>query len=267
MLSDLHVEERVDKRKVNGLNEHNLAIAGDKLERAFLSIAKLVKKEQREADIRTLVLWLGGDLFSGHIHEDLVEVCELTPSQAIIWLRERILAGIRYLLAELDVERLLIVCSYGNHGRSTLKSRVSTLAEHSWEWLLYQVLQSDLAAEKRVHFEIAAGYITYVDLGGFTIRFHHGDYIGYQGGVGGITIPLRKAVDAWNVGQHADLDVIGHWHQRISLEWVEVNGSLIGFAPFSIRVKARLEPPQQSFFLVDLERRRKTGSFPVFVTP
>ena len=43
------------------------------------------------------------------------------------------------------------------------------------------------------------------------------------------------------------------------------NGSLIGFNAYALSIKARFEPPQQAFFLIDAERKRKTGAFPIFV--
>ena len=266
MASDLHVEEVVDPKTVNGLNEHNLEIAEDKLFRYWRNVVRLVKKEQAEADIQTHIQWIGGDLFTGHIHEEFPEITELSPTQAVLWLRPRIRDGIRFLRKELDVPEILVPWSYGNHGRTTIRPRVATAADHSYEWMLGQIIAEDLKGDDGIKVLVANGYHLYVDCDGYTVRFHHGDWLNYQGGVGGLTIPLNKAIDSWNKTRPANLDVLGHWHQWMDLQYALVNGSLIGFSPYALRIKARYEPPRQGFFLIDLERKEKTGSFPVHVT-
>jgi hypothetical protein len=74
-------------------------------------------------------------------------------------------------------------------------------------------------------------------------------------------------VDKWNEGRHAHLTVLGHWHQKLDLEYAVVNGSLIGFSPFSEWIGASPEIAQQVFNTVDLDRRQKTGVFPIHVVP
>jgi hypothetical protein len=89
------------------------------------------------------------------------------------------------------------------------------------------------------------------------IRFHHGDGLKYQGGVGGLTIPVEKAISAWNKSPaRADLDIFGHWHTaQQSRAWVS-NGSLIGYNAYAVSIKASFEPPAQTYFLLDKKRGR-----------
>jgi len=269
-LSDLHVEERVDPRTVNGLNSFDLREADRRLEQAFVSTTKLVAKEQAAADIRTHVVWFGGDGYSGHIHEDLIEIAAMTPMESVLWLRARYLAGLKYLCENLDVDEVVAIFQYGNHGRDGKKPRVATAAEHNYEWMLGQMLVEDLKhapwADK-VRTIAERGYHTYLDVGGFVVRFHHGEGIRYAGGVGGLSIPLNKAIAKWNESIRADLDVLGHWHQQMDLPNAVMNGSLIGYNAYAVKIKAEYEPPKQAFFNVDLDRRAKTGFFDVFVMP
>lgn len=259
--SDWHVEEVVRPESVNGLNEFNLAIAEQRIGRFFDGVLKLTEIERRGIPIKNLVLVLGGDLMTGYIHEELQESNSLSPVQTVIWLRDRILAGMARLKAEGEFERIIVPCCYGNHGRTTRKPRFSTGAANSYEWLLYQVLAKH-APEFEWH--IAEGYHTYLDVFGRTIRIHHGDGLRYEGGIGGLTIPLEKAIAAWNKGRVADLDIFGHWHtQQQAPKWCS-NGSLIGHSAFSVQIKAPFEPPMQTFFLLDAKRGR-TGTWPIFV--
>ena len=88
----------------------------------------------------------------------------------------------------------------------------------------------------------------------------------YSGGIGGLTIPMEKAIAGWNRGreQAPYLDVFGHHHTAMQNPRFISNGSLIGYGPFSLAIKAGFEPPQQTFFLLDSKRGR-TGTFPIFL--
>ena len=94
------------------------------------------------------------------------------------------------------------------------------------------------------------------------IRFHHGHAIRYAGGVGGITIPVNKAIGQWQKMKNADVDCFGHWHQYMPLRNFVANGSMIGHNAFATSIKADFERPQQAFFLWD-KKRKKTVQIPI----
>ena len=116
--------------------------------------------------------------------------------------------------------------------------------------------------DPRVKFIIEDSYHTYLDILGMTVRFHHGHDIRYQGGVGGLTIPVNKAIAQWNKGKKANLDVFGHWHTRFDGGNFICNGSLIGYNAYAISIKASYEKPTQVFFLID-RKRGKTLMAPI----
>ena len=259
--SDWHVEETVTPASVSGLNEYDLSIADARIKKFAASTVKLTEIQRAGTDIKTLVLFLGGDFMTGHIHEEFVESNGLSPVQTIDWLIDRIAGVVRHLRKHFD--RLIVVCSYGNHGRTTKKPRHSTGAANSFEWLMYRVLSRQLT--DGIEWHIAEGYHQYLDIFNHTIRFHHGDAIRYEGGIGGITIPIEKAIASWNKGRKADIDIFGHWHQYIAGRHFVCNSSLIGYNAFAVAIKAPFEPPQQTFFLLDAKRGR-TITAPIFVT-
>jgi hypothetical protein len=264
--SDLHVEEIVEPKKINGLNEHNLQIADEKLHLMWQNTVRVHKRMGTGNDVRAHLLWLGGDLFTGHLHPDNVETVALPPVQAAFWLLERFAGGIRYVLSQIDCP-LIVVCSFGNHGRLTEKTRVATVQEHSLEWIIYRCLAREFKDTPGIEFRIADGHHSYVDLEGFTLRYTHGDAIRYGGGVGGLTIPANKAIGKWNEAKYADLTVFGHFHQTIDQSLFVCNGSLIGYSSYSEWVKGSFELPQQSAFAVDLRYGQKTVFQPIFVLP
>jgi hypothetical protein len=263
--SDWHFEEAIEKKQVSGLNEYSVAIAKDSIEKFFANTVRLVDLNRHARRIDTHVLVLGGDFFSGHIHEDLVEATAMSPTESVLWLEEHIAAGIRLLLRDGGFKRIVVPCVIGNHGRTTQKMRISTATKHSYEWLMYHHLARTFAGEKRLQFAVADGYHVWLDVGGVQVRVHHGDSIRYSGGVGGITIPVNKAIAQWNTARRADLDLFGHYHQLLWGTSFVANGSLIGYGPFSVAVRGAFEPPQQAFFLIDHEHKARTVCAPIRV--
>lgn len=257
LASDWHVEEGVDPAQVAGRNEFNLLVAAERVERFFQAIRWNVEHQRASGHlkIRDLVLWLGGDLMSGYIHEELIEGNALSPTQTIRWLQPRIEGGIRFLAKELQLESVVVPCSYGNHGRTTAKPRVSTGFKNSFEWLMYHSLADQFRGDKRVRFHVTDGAHQYVQVYAHDpLHFHHGDDVRFQGGVGGIAVPLLKAAAQWQTVRRSSVHCIGHWHQQRDFRTAVVNGSLIGFGPYSFRVRADYEPPMQTLFFVDRDR-------------
>jgi hypothetical protein len=263
LCSDWHVEEPIEETKVNGLNSYNETIADERIVRLTGAIPWLIEMLRERFWIRELVMWLGGDLLSGYIHEELLEENVMSPTEAILWLQIRLTRMIDTVLAHTDVERLYVPCSIGNHGRTTKRARVSTGAENSYEWLLYRWLRRHYEGHDRVAVIAPRSQLIYMNIYDYVLRFTHGDAIRYAGGVGGVTIPLNKAIAAWDLGRRADLTCLGHWHQYLSTSNAVLNGSLCGYSPFAVRIKARFEMPRQAFFLVDA-RRGKTADFPLW---
>ena len=259
LLSDVHAEEEVTPASVNGLNEYNLSIAEERLEKFFRTTARLTEIERGGAKIDTLILWLGGDLLSGMIHEELMETSKKTPTQMILWLQDRVMDGIATLKPHFD--KILIPTSYGNHGRTTKKPRHATGAAHSYEWLMYKILEGRYAGDSQVEWQVADSYFNYVRVYDRTLRFHHGDNLRYSGGIGDIGIAVNKAIASWNKGPNrADLDIFGHWHRfQQNSNWL-CNGSVIGYNAFALSIKASYEPATQTFFLYDKKRGRTTTS-------
>ena len=248
--SDWHSEETVRPEQVSGLNTFNLKIADSRISNMFRNSTKLAQITQRDSHISEMVLCLLGDFISGSIHDELVEGNSLLPIDAIMFAEQRIIAGINYYLKYTNLN-LTIVCHVGNHSRITKKTHVSTEQGNSLEFYMYHHLANLFSSNKRVKFVIAQGYHSYLDIYGFVIRTHHGHAIQYNGGVGGIYIPVNKAIAQWNKGRRADLDVFGHFHQLLFGANFVCNGSLIGYNSYALSIKADCESAKQAFFLVD----------------
>lgn len=267
--SDWHNEERVRRGDVSDLNEYNLDIFQKRADNFFRGGQRLWEINRRDNEIKTIVLGLLGDFITGSIHEDAAESNYLPPADAIMNAEEKIVSGINFLLEHTDAEELVVPCHSGNHGRMTKKQRHSTEMGNSLEEVMYRHLEKTYADHPRVKFRIASGYHSYLSLWDkFLIRFHHGHNIRYQGGVGGLTIPVNKAINDWNKQERyraVNLDVFGHFHQYVSHSNFVCNGSLIGYNSYAVAIKAPFERPQQAFFLVGRKFMSRTISAPIFV--
>jgi hypothetical protein len=250
LASDWHVEERVKAEWVNGLNEFTLTVAERRIQLYFQNALRLIQLYAKDTEITTVVLALLGDFISGNLREENLETARLQPVAAIIWVQERLLGGIKFLLDNTEA-KLVIPCHVGNHSRITDKVHASTEVGNSLEFALYQALETHFHGNSRVQFMIAQGYHTYLQVYDWTFRLHHGHGFKYMGGVGGVDIPARRAALQWDRNRKADFDVFGHWHQQgLDKANLVTNGSLIGFSPYGIRIGIGFEPPKQGFFLV-----------------
>jgi len=264
MLSDVHAEERVDRTDAID-NEYSLSIAQRRVARFFAGLVWLVQHNSAAFDIGTVVVWLGGDLITGDIHDELLERAEVPPGEATMIVRDWIVSGLRYLLAELPDVTVLVPCSIGNHGRTTKRMNAATGYGHSWEWLLYQMIGRDFANEPRVQIHTTRDEMQYLSVLGYELAFHHGHRLRYNGGIGGLTIPAIKAMHRWSQWRDCDYYHFGHFHTYSpDIASMTFNGSVIGPNPYAFAIGAKPEPPQQAFYLLDA-KRGKTAMHPIWV--
>ena len=267
LLSDLHVEEPVAPEKVNGLNEYNLDIADRCIERCAEAFEYFANDPRW--DIKTGILGILGDTYSGYIHAELAEANFLSPVQAVLWVQERLEKLIRYILAHTKIERLAVVCHDGNHGRLTMKMRAQTRTENSLEWLMYKTLAQRFADEPRAQFSVADGLYTYVDVYDETLIMTHGDQFRYQGGVGGLLIPVRRGLNEirkYRPGlKRNGIFCMGHFHERMDVGDIVINGSCIGVSPYSLSINVKPERRAQHIFIVDSARGKDAPTAPVWL--
>ena len=262
LLSDLHCGQIVKASSVNGLNEFNPEIFDDRLDAVFRNALKVINGQRSTSTIREAVVWLGGDLIEGELHGDAVQNQTLTTTQQIVRCEKALVRGLDYLLEHSDLERILIPCNVGNHGRNTKKQQ-SNATENSYEHLAYCSMRRHYRNESRLEWFIADADCLYLDVYGKRLRFFHGDKVRYYGGAAG---PL------WNVDKHvknldqtipADHTFHGHFHTLGFGSRATGNGSLPGCAPYGLESGYRVERPQQGMRFLH-SRQGFVGSFPVF---
>ena len=261
--SDWHYEEQIKPSYVSGLNQYNLEIADQRINRFFQNALRLINICKQDIEIDNIVLALLGDFISGNIHDENLETGQLRPIDTAFAVQGKLMSGIKFLLEKTKCD-IIVPCSVGNHSKITEKIHVSTETGNSLEGLMYHNMAMYFEDEPRVKFVISEGYHTYLTIYNRTLRLHHGHAIRYNGGIGGIYIPVSKAIAQWNKAKFADLDVFGHWHQQRDGGNFITNGSLIGYNAYALRIKADYEEPKQAFFLIDRDRG-KTIVAPILV--
>lgn len=263
--SDWHVFEVVKPERVSGLNTYNPAIAEPSVSNFFNGILAWTNIHRTVLKIKNLVLLLLGDHITNMLFEDQKTENAGLVQEEVLFAMKLICGGIDFLLDNGDFDKITIVCCAGNHARPHKEKDVANSAVNTYEWLMYKTLADFIyPSEKRVEFQIANGYHEWLSIYGGNIRVHHGDWVGYQGGVGGLTIPMNKAIKSWNVGRRADFDIFGHWHQTMSPGLFYSNGSILGYSTFSVLCKGEYERPQQGFLVFD-NKRFLTATEKIFV--
>ena len=266
LASDWHIGELVDAATVNGLNSFDLRIAQDRARRFFENSLYLIDLIRAGTNIPVFVLALLGDFICGEIRDEIREEALGSATEMTTLVVDLLCNGIDFLLKKGKFEHLILPCCFGNHGRNTPERRSSTAWKKSYEFLLYSFLDKLYRNDSRVIFKLTKGYHNYFDVfDKYKLRFHHGDNIKYQGGVGGISIPVNKAIAQWNkspIGRNTFLDLFGHYHQSKSDNcWIS-NGSLVGYNAYALSLKADYEPPRQQFFAIEKDHGL---TFPTYI--
>lgn len=255
MASDWHVEERVRPETIGFKNEYNPEIAAERAENYTKSCLRLLDINRKAWFIPTFCQGLNGDFITGHLHLESIQENYLAPTEATLLALEFIERHINSLLRT-DLEKIIIPCNYGNHGRLNSKPQHAVGHVNNLEWMMYRILERKYAEESRVTFQVANGYETVTDFFGYLTKWHHGDMVKYRGGVGGLTVPLynRKARQALGFDV-VHRDAFGHHHVLGFPQRAVHNGSLIGYNSYAQSGGFAFERPVQAAWVVDEKHR------------
>lgn len=265
MLSDLHFEEHVDPREVNGLNEYNPEIAIDRCDRLLIGFDWYLQlmRGSESYKIRKLFVPCLGDNVTNWLHGDEDTASNFfTPNAAVIFAKDRLIQILDGLLALPDVEEIFVPLVPGNHDRmpGTRKNPHRGRTEKSNVVLLAAFLHERYRDEPRIKFELSYSANHYTNIFGHEVRGMHGDGFGYNRGVGGIYVGARRHIGSLNTTRPAAVTLFGHHHQhKVDSNWVS-NTSLIGYTAYSANLGYEFEPAGQVALLFDRDRGKR---FPV----
>lgn len=270
VLSDIHYEEVVRPAEIHGMNEYSPEVARLRLRRYFDGVPRVSKEVLSGLNNRGIVLVLGGDNFTGTIHEELAETNALSSLEALLELSTLLSAGIKQWADEFG--RVHIVGVPGNHSRLTKKPRYKRTAATNIDWFLYHLVAREFKDDTRVSFNITESPDTFFEMFGWRFLATHGDQArGGGGAVIGMYGPLlnllaRKRRWAQQTGNHFDYLTVGHWHNHDKVGPVIANGCVIGYNEYAHQRGFDFQPPQQAFWITH-PLRGVTFHTPIFLEP
>jgi hypothetical protein len=266
LLSDLHLDEVVDPDEVSGVNAYNRDIAEQRLARTAENFVKVTRDYWSGLTYDGCVIMLGGDIFSGEIHDELRETNADTLLGSLHYWLEPMASVIATMADEFGKVHVPVVV--GNHGRTTRKPRAKLRVRSNFDWALGHALARSFAKDSRVTFDIPESADCRFEVYDSAILLTHGDQVNGGSGIGGIWPPLmrlaaRKRARGDAVGQPFDLMACGHWHQLVYGPDFVVNGSLKGYDEYAAVSNFSFEQPQQAAWLM-VPGYGKTWTAPIF---
>ena len=254
LLSDMHLDEVVRPEEVQFVNAYNREIAVQRLNRTFENIVTLTRSYFSGLTYDGFVLLLGGDNFSGGIHEELLETNEDTLYGSLDFWSDQLTGFILGLVKEFG--KVHAVGVVGNHSRRTRLPRAKFRAKDNLDWLLYRMLAK--ATSPKVTWQIPEAADADVKIFQTSFLLTHGDQFKGGSGIAGMLGPLtlgKHRVAEQQMALHKNMDwlVVGHWHTYLHGAGLIVNGALKGYDEYSLTKKFRPEPPVQAMFLVTPE--------------
>ena len=248
ILSDLHLDEVVRAEEVEFLNAYNRKIAVMRLKRwAKVFIRKALSQEGKCTGI---IICLGGDLFSGIIHDELRDTNEDGPFGTVLFYRDVLVSVLRAVANELNVP-VYVPCVVGNHGRLDRKPRFKLAARHNMDWLFSHMVADALKDDKRFTFNIPESSDCKFPAYDVNHVLSHGNQTNGGGGIGGIWPPIMRMRALKQGRKPFDVMVIGHWHQLINAPeaGLVINGSLKGYDEYAIAHNFRPERAGQAMWI------------------
>lgn len=266
-LSDLHWAEVVDPKQINGVNKYNLEIANRRLERLAERTIRLCGIISPKFEYPGIVVPLGGDCYSGNIHDELTATNEVNSMPAVLDLFSALGRFIETMLTKF--EHVFVPAVSGNHARDTHKTWHKDRHATSFDWLTYCFLAKHFENNSRVTFLIPDGSDAHYKIYNHKYLLNHGDsFKGGDGIIGPLGPVTRGFVKKSSRNSQIDMDfdtmLVGHFHTEVFTRRVIMNGSLVGYNEFAYNLNMPFEPPAQQLWLTH-ERYKMTYRMPVQV--
>lgn len=257
LVSDVHMGETIAAEEIGGINAFDPAICAARLRRYFTAACVVGARWASDTACEGALLSLAGDLVSGDIHEELRITNALTSHEQVAAVVAELAAGIRTLVDAFG--RVHVVGVPGNHGRTTVKPTAKLYARLSYDVAAVARLAEIFAGDARVTFQVDANTDQVTPVFGRAVLTTHGDKIGTRGGTGfaGPDLPIvrgaKKVREQYSsLGHDVYLIQAGHYHwwSNPAHGRVIFNGSVPGYAEFARDIRAVVEPPQQTLWLM-----------------
>jgi len=243
------------------------SIAGGKVEeriaKVLLEIAELVELQRSYTNINKAIVWFGGDIVSGLIHDELIKSADITAVEQVA------VAG--YLLAQVVAElstvfdHIEVITTVGNHGRLAKRKEYKFSVLENFDYIAYQICALALRKYRNVKFNISKAIFRFEDIAGWRFVFSHGDETRSW-----MSIPFyglkrdfanKNILNAYLAGlqtqvQPVNYKVVGHFHISGFIPegggYIIMNGTLKGIDEYAF-THGWITRPSQIIFGVHQE--------------
>ncbi len=249
-LGDMHIGKVIKQASVDNYNAYNKTIIPRRKDNLINSFMYMLENERKLAEIKRLVIILGGDILDGHLHED--SQIDMDPIEQVIYAEEMLSDILMTILKRGQFQEVEVYCLYGNHDRMTPRIMIAKLSQTSLAQVMYRMLAKRFEKESKIYFNIAESYEVQFNINKFKVKIQHGHMIRGGNGIGGIYSAvaryLRKSRD------DADLNWIFHFHSFAYMPGnrVLMNPCFCGYDAYArdmLRVEG--QPPAQAFAVYD----------------
>lgn len=271
--SDAQWGEVIRAREIDGINEFNLQVANARYRMLIDKTIELATKHMVNPKYPGIYYLRGGDMISGDIHEELRLTNDAT---SLVQVHDLVAAERRGIKRLADVfGRVHVISVPGNHGRQTVKPQAKQYAALNYDTLSAWMLQMAFEAEgdTRVTFATPLSGDHLFSVYGYNFLLTHGDRIGSRGGGGfigpSITVARghKKLIDYYaRLGKLIDYTLIGHFHVRMELNGLFVNGCLPGASEYARDNRWEPSAPEQWLLFVHPEHG-VTARWPIHLAP
>jgi hypothetical protein len=256
-LTDLHYGKTV---KLEGdfkdLNVYDKDIAKKRIQKYFDKAIEYCIWNK----INNVIVELGGDIFSGIIHDELKYYVTTSTIDDILDLVDCISYNLQRLVEKIDNVKVIGVP--GNHGRLHKKMEFEFKATNNFDYLFYHILNLN---NKNIEIIPSKSTFKKETINGQVFVFHHGDFTRGGKNMAGAPVftssrdatfvsKIYKAVGIHNVSTI----LIGHFHTSFWIPGLSVevigNGSLIGTDSYALE-NVLAGSANQNLVIVDGEGR------------
>lgn len=256
-LSDLHLDEVVSAAQMGDINAYNREIAVRRLRATVENVIDIAQNYITGYKYEGITVWLGGDVFSGNIHEELKQTNEAPIMASFDFWIDPLVSALRSLADAFG--KVHVPGCVGNHGRNTYKPIAKNRIEDNFDWLFYRVLARELRDDKRFTWQLPVTTDVLVNHYEHRYLLTHGDQFRGGSGIAGIQTPLalggfKKSRRSLAIDKPFDTMLLGHFHQYMTLPGILVNGSLKGYDEYASISNFGYEPPRQAFWISTPER-------------
>jgi hypothetical protein len=257
MLSDWHWGETVHPDQVEGLNSFDLDIANQRANRVFDKSLELLFHHSAGQRYDGMVIVLGGDMFSGNIHDELRQTNGAPLLQCVIELAQKLADKIVMVAKEFNW--IYVPGVVGNHGRMDKKPTAKFAVADNFDNHLYELVkrmvEGRLGDECNVEFDISTSLDMQYKVYNTKYLLTHGDQIKGGAGVGGFWPSMMKTAHRKQErlvatgAEGFDYMICGHFHKYGNVANVIVNGSLKGYDEWVYKMNFGYERPIQALWV------------------